>query len=226
MNFPGGPGPMPQGMMMQGRPGFAGPPGPGFAHIPFNGPVPNNGFGPRPPGPPAPFAFGAGQQHFYPGAVPQGQQQQRPQMMNVGPQPGPGMGAPMGFGMGPGVMGGAGVTHEVSVPADLIGSIIGKGGAKINEVRQMSASNVKILDPQPGAPAGANRRIVVSGAPQNVQMAVQMLNQVRSSILKPSGMAKTWCSVSSTSVTSKRLLERSSNSPLYSQTVSRARMWR
>ncbi|KAH7100313.1 hypothetical protein BKA62DRAFT_620213 [Auriculariales sp. MPI-PUGE-AT-0066] len=129
---------------------------------------------------------GATNNALYPG-FPQ-QQQQRPPYMNGPVAP---VGYPMGqqqpnmqFGGNPmGAMGVAGgavapVTQEVSVPADLIGTIIGKGGAKINELRQVSASNIKVLDPSPGA-AGTNqpRRVTISGAPANVQMAVSLLNQ-------------------------------------------------
>lgn len=46
-------------------------------------------------------------------------------------------------------------TQQIFIPNDLVGSIIGKGGQKINEVRQMSGCQIKICDPGEGSP-GAN----------------------------------------------------------------------
>jgi hypothetical protein len=39
---------------------------------------------------------------------------------------------------------------------DLVGCIIGKGGQKINEIRQMSASHIKIMEPGAGIAAGGS----------------------------------------------------------------------
>ncbi|KAF8643773.1 hypothetical protein AX16_008792 [Volvariella volvacea WC 439] len=76
-------------------------------------------------------------------------------------------------------------TQQIYIPNDLVGCIIGKGGSKINEIRQMSASQIKIMEPGAvgvgpnGAPAptgGENERLVViTGQPANIQMAVQLL---------------------------------------------------
>ncbi|KAH7107970.1 hypothetical protein BKA62DRAFT_680557 [Auriculariales sp. MPI-PUGE-AT-0066] len=66
---------------------------------------------------------------------------------------------------------------EVTVPGELMGNMIGKGGVKIREVRMASQAIINIPDPEPGAPTTAARKIVVSGPPHNVQMAVQMLCQ-------------------------------------------------
>ncbi|ESK83976.1 poly -binding protein 4 [Moniliophthora roreri MCA 2997] len=71
-------------------------------------------------------------------------------------------------------------TQQIYIPNDLVGCIIGKGGSKINEIRHMSASNIKIMEPgaaAPGAPAGSEgeRLVVITGQPANIQMAVQLL---------------------------------------------------
>ncbi|EIN07185.1 hypothetical protein PUNSTDRAFT_53562 [Punctularia strigosozonata HHB-11173 SS5] len=75
-------------------------------------------------------------------------------------------------------------TQQIYIPNDLVGCIIGKGGAKINEIRHMSASQIKIMEPgatgqagADGAPAGSEneRLVVITGAPANIQMAVQLL---------------------------------------------------
>ena len=80
-------------------------------------------------------------------------------------------------------------TQQIYIPNDLVGCIIGKGGAKINEIRHLSASNIKIMEPGAtgtsvnGVPApqgGENERLVViTGQPHNIHMAVQLLYQVR-----------------------------------------------
>ncbi|KAF9265610.1 eukaryotic type KH-domain (KH-domain type I) [Marasmius fiardii PR-910] len=71
--------------------------------------------------------------------------------------------------------------QQIYIPNDLVGCIIGKGGSKINEIRHMSASNIKIMEPGSGG-GGSNgagnegeRLVVITGAPANIQMAVQLL---------------------------------------------------
>ena len=76
-------------------------------------------------------------------------------------------------------------TQQIYIPNDLVGCIIGKGGSKINEIRHMSASQIKIMEPgaaPPGmsGPAGTEneRLVIITGQPQNIQMAVQLLYHV------------------------------------------------
>ncbi|GLB34742.1 putative eukaryotic type KH-domain containing protein [Lyophyllum shimeji] len=76
-------------------------------------------------------------------------------------------------------------TQQIYIPNDLVGCIIGKGGSKINEIRHMSASQIKIMEPgavgvgMNGAPAPTGgegeRLVVITGQPANIQMAVQLL---------------------------------------------------
>ena len=83
-------------------------------------------------------------------------------------------------------------TQQIYIPNDLVGCIIGKGGAKINEIRHMSASQIKIMEPgavgvgMNGAPAPAGsegeRLVVITGQPANIQMAVQLLYSVRAAL--------------------------------------------
>ncbi|KAG8135201.1 hypothetical protein E2320_008236 [Naja naja] len=42
-------------------------------------------------------------------------------------------------------------SHELTIPNDLIGCIIGHQGAKINEIRQMSGAQIKIANPVEGS---------------------------------------------------------------------------
>jgi len=54
----------------------------------------------------------------------------------------------------------------------MVGAIIGKGGAKINEIRQLSGSVIKINEPQDNS----NERLVtITGTQECNQMALYML---------------------------------------------------
>ncbi|KAJ7775112.1 hypothetical protein B0H16DRAFT_1509581 [Mycena metata] len=75
-------------------------------------------------------------------------------------------------------------TQQIYIPNDLVGCIIGKGGSKINEIRHMSASQIKIMEPgavavgangAPGPGGEGERLVVITGQPANIQMAVQLL---------------------------------------------------
>lgn len=87
-------------------------------------------------------------------------------------------------------------TQQIFIPNDLVGCIIGKGGSKINEIRHMSASQIKIMEPGATstgvnggpAPTGGEgeRLVVITGPPANIQMAVQLLYHVRVRMLTAS----------------------------------------
>ncbi|PKI84304.1 PAB1 binding protein [Malassezia vespertilionis] len=71
-------------------------------------------------------------------------------------------------------------TQQIFIPNDLVGCIIGKGGQKINEIRQLSASHIKIMDRGAGTAAGgtgSERLVTITGPPPNIQMAVTLLYQ-------------------------------------------------
>ncbi|KAK4058435.1 PAB1 binding protein [Microbotryomycetes sp. JL221] len=84
----------------------------------------------------------------------------------------PAHGAGGGALLGPGSQ-----TQQIYIPNELVGSIIGKGGAKINEVRSTSQCTIKINEPGEGVAAhNANERLVtITGQPANIQLAVRML---------------------------------------------------
>ncbi|KAJ7542078.1 hypothetical protein O6H91_07G013500 [Diphasiastrum complanatum] len=95
-----------------------------------------------------------------------------------------GGGAPLsGFGGG-GSQGGAlygrggrsanvsGTTVEISIPHAAIGSIIGKGGNNIGQIRQISGAKVKLHEVKPGA---VDRIIEISGTPEQTQAAQSLL---------------------------------------------------
>lgn len=66
-------------------------------------------------------------------------------------------------------------SQSVLVPHDMVGSIIGKGGVKVNEIRQMSGSTIKINDSDRGV--AVNRTITVTGTPEGNQMALMLMYQ-------------------------------------------------
>ena len=64
------------------------------------------------------------------------------------------------------------LTQQIYIPNDMVGAIIGKGGAKINEIRQLSGSVIKINEPQDNS----NERLVtITGTQDCNQMALYML---------------------------------------------------
>lgn len=68
------------------------------------------------------------------------------------------------------------VCVQLSVPDEIAGALIGKGGYKINEIRQMSQAHVKIAERVPGA---MERVVTVTGTPEAVQLAIYLV-QTRS----------------------------------------------
>ncbi|XP_067686374.1 poly(rC)-binding protein 3-like isoform X3 [Haliotis asinina] len=64
-------------------------------------------------------------------------------------------------------------THEMTIPNDLIGCIIGRGGQKINEIRQLSGATIKISNAEEGS---ADRKVTISGAPETIGLAQYLIN--------------------------------------------------
>jgi heterogeneous nuclear rnp K-like protein 2 len=88
-----------------------------------------------------------------------------------GPHVGP-HGQPMPGGAG--IAGGSPLTQQIYIPNEMVGAIIGKGGQKINEIRQISGSVIKINEPQDNS----NERLVtVTGTEECNRMALYLLYQ-------------------------------------------------
>ncbi|XP_050538621.1 poly(rC)-binding protein 3 isoform X2 [Daktulosphaira vitifoliae] len=68
-------------------------------------------------------------------------------------------------------------THEMTVPNDLIGCIIGKGGTKIAEIRQISGAMIRIsnCEDREGS-TSSDRTITISGNPDSVALAQYLIN--------------------------------------------------
>jgi heterogeneous nuclear rnp K-like protein len=134
---------------------------------------------PQPYGPPQ--VHGAPQQPYPPqyGAQPYaatprtpsygGAPQQPGPYGQMPPQPGPAHGQPA---QPAHAMPGQPITQQIYIPNDMVGAIIGKGGAKINEIRHLSGSVIKINEPQDNS----NERLVtITGTQECNQMALYML---------------------------------------------------
>ncbi|EDV21025.1 uncharacterized protein TRIADDRAFT_30852 [Trichoplax adhaerens] len=63
-------------------------------------------------------------------------------------------------------------TVQVSIPKDLAGSIIGKGGTRIRDVRERSGAMIKIDDARPGEDY---RVITISGGKDQIDEAHGLL---------------------------------------------------
>ncbi|XP_023343267.1 poly(rC)-binding protein 3 [Eurytemora carolleeae] len=68
-------------------------------------------------------------------------------------------------------------THEMTVPNELIGCIIGKGGSKVAEIRQLSGAMIRISNCEDrDAPANLDRTITISGNCESVALAQYLIN--------------------------------------------------
>ncbi|KAK9873642.1 hypothetical protein WA026_023427 [Henosepilachna vigintioctopunctata] len=67
-------------------------------------------------------------------------------------------------------------THEMTVPNELIGCIIGKGGTKIAEIRQISGAMIRISNCDDRESGATDRTITISGNPDAVALAQYLIN--------------------------------------------------
>ncbi|XP_008562820.1 PREDICTED: poly(rC)-binding protein 1-like isoform X2 [Galeopterus variegatus] len=64
-------------------------------------------------------------------------------------------------------------THGLNIPNNLIGRIIGRQGANINEIRQMSGAQIKIADPVEGS---SGRQVTITGSAASISLAQYLIN--------------------------------------------------
>lgn len=67
-------------------------------------------------------------------------------------------------------------TQEIIVPNDIVGSIIGKQGTKINEIRQCSHAMIKIAEAEEGS---NDRKVIITGSPASISAATYLINTIR-----------------------------------------------
>lgn len=78
-------------------------------------------------------------------------------------------------------------SHELTIPNDLIGCIIGRQGAKINDIRQMSGAQIKIANPVEGS---TDRQVTITGSHASISLAEYLINARLSS--EATGLAANW----------------------------------
>ncbi|KAJ3126274.1 hypothetical protein HK098_007746 [Nowakowskiella sp. JEL0407] len=61
--------------------------------------------------------------------------------------------------------------QQIYIPNEAVGGIIGKGGSKINEIRNQSRCQIKIGD----VVEGKDRLVTITGTPENTQLAMYLL---------------------------------------------------
>ncbi len=81
-----------------------------------------------------------------------------------------------GGGGGGGGGSGSSQTFEMSIANDMIGCIIGKGGSKIAEIRQISGAMIRISKSDESSDDGSERQITISGNPDSVTLAKSLIN--------------------------------------------------
>ncbi|XP_028324175.1 poly(rC)-binding protein 3 [Gouania willdenowi] len=64
-------------------------------------------------------------------------------------------------------------SHEMAIPNDFIGCIIGRQGSKINEIRQVSGAHIKIASATDGS---AMRQVTITGSPASIGVAQYLIN--------------------------------------------------
>lgn len=67
------------------------------------------------------------------------------------------------------------LSQEVYIPNDFVGSVIGKGGSKIKEIRRVSGSRVTVTDP---LPESTERLVRIIGAPQSNETAIYLIHSL------------------------------------------------
>nr|KAI8730333.1 poly(rC)-binding protein 3-like [Biomphalaria glabrata] len=119
--------------------------------------VPVNGLGP------------AALPHMWPGPLPQ---PQPPPCLSLGPSlqytPRAGNPAPQQA-----ITNLSQQAQEMNIPNDLIGCIIGRGGQKINEIRQVSGANIKISNAEDGS---SDRKVTITGSPECIGLAQYLIS--------------------------------------------------
>ncbi|GAA6019078.1 hypothetical protein JCM10207_006311 [Rhodosporidiobolus poonsookiae] len=69
--------------------------------------------------------------------------------------------------------------QKISIPSDMVGCIIGRGGTKINEIRRLSGSRISIA--KTAHDETGERMFIISGLPENNEKALFLLyNQLES----------------------------------------------
>lgn len=113
-------------------------------------PPPHPHHQPQPPQPPQCLSLGPSLQYTHRAGAPPGPHHQQALPAPPGPQ-----------------------AQEMNIPNDLIGCIIGRGGQKINEIRQVSGATIKISNAEDGS---SDRKVTITGPPECIGLAQYLIS--------------------------------------------------
>merc|ERR1712179_330353 len=86
----------------------------------------------------------------------------------------PGPGGPGGFGAPP-PMGGGSKTQKIVIPTVCAGTVIGKGGSIIRDIKAVSGTNISVAAPDPNN--SEDRVVTITGSEQGIQTAIFQIRQ-------------------------------------------------
>jgi len=116
----------------------------------------------------APSPYGAPPPSFNPYGAPPPQQYSPYQQA-------PSYGAPPPISYQPQGGGAGGKTEKIVIPTVCAGTVIGKGGSIIRDIKTQSGTQITISDPEPTAPN--DRVVAVTGSQQGIQQAIYLIRQ-------------------------------------------------
>lgn len=131
----------------------------------------------------APGPYGAPPSPYMPS--PYGMPPQGPYGAPMGGHGAP-MGGPMGGGMGgPPPMGGVPgqKSQKIVIPSCTAGTVIGKAGSIIREIKQQSATSISVAAPE--TKDGTERVVTITGSEQGIQTAIYLIRQRVESFVQP-----------------------------------------
>lgn len=76
-------------------------------------------------------------------------------------------------------------TEKIVIPTVCAGTVIGKGGSIISDIKAQSGTQITIADPEPTAPA--DRVVAITGSSQGIQTAIYLIRQRVENYQPPSG---------------------------------------
>ncbi len=80
------------------------------------------------------------------------------------------------------------ITFRMIVPASQCGSLIGKGGSKIKEIREVTGASIQVASEM--LPNSTERAVTISGGSKAITQCVYHICLVMSEVVHPSGRRK------------------------------------
>ena len=77
-------------------------------------------------------------------------------------------------------------TEKIVIPTVCAGTVIGKGGSIIRDIKLQSSTTITIADPEPTAPQ--DRIVSISGTGHGIQTAISLIRHRVESYTPPPGL--------------------------------------